>query len=223
MVVLVPIAGRLYDKIGPRWPAVIGLLFMTYGSLLLAQITTDTPRADIILWTSVRNIGTGLAMMPIMTAGVASLPQAMVSAGSALNNVTQRVSSSMAVAVFGAMIAAQQAQLLNDRGGLLSNPGSVPPLKQAMEQGAGGLLPIYQKLTQEIAATSYANAFLAVAGLCAVGVLLALMLRSGPPKPAAPVTPSAPAVTGPDVVAVVPTRTGAQELSHAGRVADSGH
>jgi MFS family permease len=48
---LVPIAGRLYDKIGPRWPAVIGLLFMTYGSLLLAQITTDTPRADIILWT----------------------------------------------------------------------------------------------------------------------------------------------------------------------------
>ena len=223
MVVLVPIAGRLYDKIGPRWPAVIGLLFMTYGSLLLAQITTDTPRADIILWTSVRNIGTGLAMMPIMTAGVASLPQAMVSAGSALNNVTQRVSSSMAVAVFGAMIAAQQAQLLNDRGGLLSNPGSVPPLKQAMEQGAGGLLPFYQKLTQEIAATSYANAFLAVAGLCAVGVLLALMLRSGPPKPAAPVTPPAPAVTGPDVVAVVPARTGAQELSHAGRVADSGH
>jgi hypothetical protein len=37
-----------------------------------------------------------------MTAGVAPLPQAMVSAGSALNNVTQRVSSSMAVAVFGA-------------------------------------------------------------------------------------------------------------------------
>jgi hypothetical protein len=121
------------------------------------------------------------------------------------------------------MIAAQQAQLLNDRGGLLSNPGSVPRLKQAMEQGAGGLLPIYQKLTQEIAATSYANAFLAVAGLCAVGVLLALMLRSGPPKPAAPVTPPAPAVTGPDVVAVVPARAGAQELSHAGRVADSGH
>jgi hypothetical protein len=64
------------------------------------------------------------------------------------------------------MIAAQQAQLLNDRGGLLTNPGSLPPLKQAMEQGAGGLLPIYQKLTQEI---------------------------------------------------------GTQELSHAGRIVDSGH
>jgi len=37
-------------------------------------------------------------MMPIMTAGVAALPQRMVSAGSALNNVTQRVASSLAVA-----------------------------------------------------------------------------------------------------------------------------
>jgi hypothetical protein len=125
--------------------------------------------------------------------------------------------------VFGAMITAQQAQLLNDRGGLLTNPGSLPQLNQAVEHGAGGLLPIYQKLTQEIAATSYANAFLAVAGLCAVGVLLALLLRSGPPKPAAPVTPPAPAVTGREVVAAVPARAASQELSHAGRVVDAGH
>jgi EmrB/QacA subfamily drug resistance transporter len=201
MVVLVPIAGRLYDRFGPRWPAVIGLLFMTYGSLLLTQITTDTPREDIILWTAVRNVGTGLAMMPIMTAGVAALPQAMVSAGSALNNVTQRVASSLAVAGFGAMITAQQAQLMADRGALLNDPDSLPQLRQAKEQGAAGLLPIYQKLSHEVAATSYANAFLVVAGLCAVGVLLALMLRSGPARPAAspiaPVPAAPPEATAP--------------------------
>ncbi|HEY0573814.1 MAG TPA: DHA2 family efflux MFS transporter permease subunit [Pseudonocardia sp.] len=228
MVVLMPIAGRLYDRFGPRWPAVIGLLFMTYGSLLLTQVTTDTPREDIILWTAVRNIGTGLAMMPIMTAGVAALPHAMVSAGSALNNVTQRVTSSLAVAGFGAMITAQQAQLMADRGALLNDPDSLPQLRQAKEQGAAGLLPIYQKLSQEVAATSYANAFLVVAGLCAVGVLLALMLRSGPARPAAfpiapapaappeataplqPAAPPAPATPGRGAVTPVPERAKAQ-------------
>jgi len=204
MVVLVPIAGRLYDRFGPRWPAVIGLLFMTYGSLLLTQITTDTPREEIILWTSVRNIGTGLAMMPIMTAGVAALPLAMVSAGSALNNVTQRVASSLAVAGFGAMITAQQAKLMADRGALLNNPDSLPQLKQAREQGAAGLLPVYQKLSQEVAATSYANAFLVVAGLCAAGVLLALMLRAGPARPAASPTTPAPAAP-PEAAAPLPS------------------
>ena len=32
MAVLMPIAGRLYDKIGPRWPAVIGLTIVAIGT-----------------------------------------------------------------------------------------------------------------------------------------------------------------------------------------------
>ena len=186
MVVLMPIAGRVYDRFGPRWPAVIGLLFMAYGSLLLAHITTDTPRGDIMLWTSVRNIGTGLAMMPIMTAGVAALPKAMVGSGSALNNVAQRVSSSLSVAVFGAMIASQQAQLISDRGALLGSNPTDPVLAKAMGDGSGGLLSIYQALTQRVAATTYANTFLVVSLLCAIAVGLALLLRSGPPVEAVP-------------------------------------
>jgi EmrB/QacA subfamily drug resistance transporter len=186
-VALMPTAGLIYDRFGPRWPAVIGLLFMAYGSLLLARLTTATPPGDIMLWTSIRNIGTGLALMPIMTAGVAALPRTMVGAGSALNNVAQRVSSSLGIAVFGALLASQQAQLLSDRGGLLgSNPASNPTLGKAMAQGASGLYPIYRQLTQRIAATTYANIFLIVAWLCAIGVVLALLLRNGQPTPATP-------------------------------------
>jgi EmrB/QacA subfamily drug resistance transporter len=199
MVVLVPIAGRLYDRFGPRWPAVIGLLFMAYGSLLLGQLTTDTPRGELMLWTSIRNIGTGLAMMPIMTAGVAALPQRLVSAGSALNNVTQRVASSLGVAVFGALIASWEAQLLSDRGSLLpTDRTSIPALDAAAKRGPEGLLPIYQQLSHEITATTYSNTFVAVAILCAIGVGLALLLRSGPPASTAPEeTEPTPAASGP--------------------------
>jgi EmrB/QacA subfamily drug resistance transporter len=35
MGALMPIAGRLYDRIGPRWPAVVGLLIVAWGTYLL--------------------------------------------------------------------------------------------------------------------------------------------------------------------------------------------
>jgi MFS family permease len=44
LVVLMPVAGRIYDMIGPRWPVALGLAVMAYGSYLLAGITPDTPR-----------------------------------------------------------------------------------------------------------------------------------------------------------------------------------
>jgi EmrB/QacA subfamily drug resistance transporter len=213
LVVLMPIAGQLYDRIGARWPAVIGLLLMAYGQYLLAHLTADTPQASIVLWTSVRNLGTGLAMMPIMTAGIAALPTSLTSSGSAMNNVAQRVSSSVAVAVFGGLIASQQAQLLSDRGGLLgSNVNSLPQLQSLAAQGQTGFLAIYQQLQKYIAAETYANAFLIVSIMCAGGALLALMLRSGPPQAAPAETAPAQPAPAPAVSAATSVPVAAQPV-----------
>ena len=43
LVVLMPLAGRLYDVFGPRYPVMIGLLAVAAGSYLMAQMTVDTP------------------------------------------------------------------------------------------------------------------------------------------------------------------------------------
>src|SRR5262249_355230 len=63
MAILTPISGLLSDRIGPRWPSVIGLGFAAWGTYLLCGITADVPESEIILWTCVRAIGNGLAMM----------------------------------------------------------------------------------------------------------------------------------------------------------------
>lgn len=188
MVVLMPMAGRVYDRFGPRWPAVAGLAITALGTFMLASITPDVPRSQIVLMTVVRNIGVGLSMMPIMTAGVAALSGTQVGAGSALNNVAQRVSSTLGLAVFGGLITAQQAQLTADRGALYTR--SVPELDAAARQGAAGLYPIYLRLQQSVVTTSYANVFIVTGVLCLVGVCLALLLRSGPAVDAPAATPT---------------------------------
>lgn len=180
MTVLMPVAGNLYDKIGPRIPVAVGLAVIAYGSYLLAGLQPGTPRGDLIMWTSIRNIGIGLAMMPMMTAGVSSLSDDLTSAGSAMNNVVQRVSSSIAVAVFGALNTGSAAQVMADWGSnVVTGPGAAPAVAQAQHQGTTGMLGLYQQLASAATTTTYANGFLISAVLCAGAAVLALFMRHG--------------------------------------------
>jgi EmrB/QacA subfamily drug resistance transporter len=181
ILVLMPVAGRIYDAIGPRLPAVVGMVVMAWASFLMARMTVETPTGEITRWLSLRNVGTGLAMMPIMTSGLASLRAELTGSGSAMNNITRQVFSSVAVAGFGAMGATAQAQLMVDRGALLdSGAQELPDLSVAEHHGASGLLGIYQELSSQALTQTYSNGFYVVAWLCALGVLLALPMRSGP-------------------------------------------
>jgi EmrB/QacA subfamily drug resistance transporter len=183
MTVLMPVAGRLYDAIGPRYPVVVGLLIIAFGSYLLAEMTTSTPRGDIILWTSIRNIGIGLAMMPMMTSGVSALNPALTSAGSAMNNVVQRVVGSVAVALFGAINIGAAAQITTDWGSLVqTGPQALPQLTQLQSQGSTGIYAVYQQLEAAATTQTYANGFFISALLCVGGAVLALMMRSGKAK-----------------------------------------
>lgn len=180
MTVLMPVAGRLYDAIGPRIPVVVGLLIIAFGSYLLAGITPTTPRGDLVLWTSARNIGIGLAMMPMMTAGVSALKPELTAAGSAMNNVVQRVVSSVAVALFGALDVGDAAQITSDWGSQIqTGPGAVPALVTTQARGATGLLGVYQQLEAMATTVTYANGFVISAILCAAGAVIALFLRHG--------------------------------------------
>jgi MFS family permease len=62
MAVLMPVAGLPYDKIGPRWPAAIGLGVAGYGTYLLCGITADMTQQHVIIWTCVRAVANGLAL-----------------------------------------------------------------------------------------------------------------------------------------------------------------
>jgi EmrB/QacA subfamily drug resistance transporter len=181
MTVMMPTAGRIYDRIGPRWPAVIGLLLCGVGTLLLTGINIDMTRPELIGWMMIRAAGIGLAMMPIMTGGISSLPPSIVNAGSAFNTLTQRVTSALGLAVLTAVATAQQAQFMADRSALLRSggPGTDPRIVTMRQQGPAGLISLWQQLHVEVEAQAYSNVFL-IAGICTLaGVGLAFFLRHG--------------------------------------------
>ncbi|HEY2225896.1 DHA2 family efflux MFS transporter permease subunit [Actinomycetospora sp.] len=206
MAVIMPAAGQIYDRFGPRWPAAIGLAVVAYTTWDMSTLTTDTPHGQLQLILAVRAAGIGLAMMPIMTGGLSSLPNELTSMGSAFNTVVQRTSSAIGLAAMTALMTVQQAQEQADRSGLMGSMGSTASSSgsagssassagsaagSAASSGGGGsggggsaMLEQYQNyehLQSQVFITGLNDLLIATAILTAIGVPLALTLRSGKP------------------------------------------
>jgi hypothetical protein len=159
---------------------------------MLIQITVDTTRPEIMMWTTIRSAGMAVAMMPIMTAGLSSLPPAISNFGSAYNTLFQRVSSALGVSIMTALTTMVQAQIMADRSGLIQpDAADADPRILAMQrQGQSGLIPLWQQLQNEVLAQSYSDIFLVVTVMTAIGIPLAFLLRSGRPESGEGVEPT---------------------------------
>ncbi|MGH3831606.1 MAG: DHA2 family efflux MFS transporter permease subunit [Pseudonocardiaceae bacterium] len=198
MAVLMPIAGRVYDRIGPRWPAAIGLAIVTVGIYLLHSITLVTPREHVMWLLMVLGVGLGMAFMPILTGGVAVIPVHLSSAASALNNVVQRVSAALGLAVLTAILTTQQAQQLAGRAALLPANTPLPRIGAPSVPAWVSVYGLYRQTQLQVFVGSIDDLFLISAGLAALGALGALLLRSGP-APAAPAKVLGPAAAAPAI------------------------
>jgi EmrB/QacA subfamily drug resistance transporter len=194
MGVLMPIAGRLYDRFGPRWPVCIGLAIAATGCYLLHTITIDISRGHLMLLLSVQAAGIGLAMMPIFTSGIAAIPVAQSNIASAFNNVARNVSGALGVAILTTILTMQRAELLAGRAALVPPNMPTPHLGPPGTPDWLGEYAIYRLTQLRVFAGAIDNIFLICAVLSAVGAIGGLLMRSGrapavraeePPVPAA--------------------------------------
>lgn len=201
---VMPIAGRLYDRLGPRLPAVVGLAIVAVGTYLMTDLTVDTPREHIMWLLVLRGIGMGLAMMPIMTGGLAVIPPHQVAGAGAINNVVQRTAAALGVAVLTAMLTSTQAQTMADRAALLPSAGVAPPVGSPDVPPLLGSYAWYQQVNLQVYVVALNDVFLVTAVISVLGVLGALLLRRTPTPTAGPVPPAEPA---PDVAIPAPRQS----------------
>ncbi|HTK64408.1 MAG TPA: DHA2 family efflux MFS transporter permease subunit [Pseudonocardia sp.] len=182
MVFAVPIAGRLYDRVGPRVPAMTGMIGSVIGLVLLAGVTVDTSRTMIAFYVVLAMAGGALGMMPIMTNGLSWLPPNLVGYGGAMNNVVQRGAAAFAVAIVGVLVSRSTSQLTVDENALQTMK-KVPELANADQEQ---LLALYQHQMGQIQAKADGNAFLVTAGAALIGVGLVWTLKRPPTAGAVP-------------------------------------
>lgn len=95
MGIMSPITGILFDKIGARILAIIGLFLTILTTFMFSNLTMDTSYGYIMFIYTLRMFGMSMVMMPVMTNGLNQLPPAMNPHGTAMNNTLQQVSGAV--------------------------------------------------------------------------------------------------------------------------------
>jgi len=96
--IMMPISGRLFDKIGALPLCVVGLTITIITTYQLHAITYDISYRDLQLLLVERALGLGLCMMPLTTAGMNTIPHFLIGRASALGNTVRQISASFGIA-----------------------------------------------------------------------------------------------------------------------------
>jgi len=116
-----PMAGRLYDKIGPRMIMVVGFIILCINTWQLSVIQALTPISYIVFLLALRGLAVGLTLQTSFVTALSSIHLDLLPRGSSLLNSTRFVVQAVSVAALATIlvgylspdIKAQQDQLQN--------------------------------------------------------------------------------------------------------------
>lgn len=111
MAFMSPVTGKIFDKIGPKPLAIIGLSIMVITTFMLSHLNMDSSYLYIIGVFSVRSLGIALVMMPIATNGLNSLNAKLYPHGTAANNTIQQIAGSIGTAVLVAIMSSKSTSV----------------------------------------------------------------------------------------------------------------
>lgn len=100
-----PITGRLFDRFGMKWLAIIGFFILVVTTFMFTSLSTETSFAYIATFNAFRMLSIAMVMMPVTTAGLNQLPQRLIPHGAAVNNTFRQVSGAIGTAVLVTIMA----------------------------------------------------------------------------------------------------------------------
>lgn len=102
-------AGRLYDNVGARKPAVIGFIIALIGAVMLATLSTTSPVWYIILAHIILMVGCPLAMSPSQTYALNAIQGPQAADGSTIMNTLQQIVGAIATAIATILLSLGQS------------------------------------------------------------------------------------------------------------------
>lgn len=126
-----PIAGRIFDRYGPRFLVIPGTFILVIVMLLFTQVSTDTPVYMFVLLHSFLMIGIAMVMMPGQTNGLNQLPPDYYPHGTAVINTLMQISGAIGIALFIGIMSASEARYLEG----VSDPSSPIEMTNALSAG----------------------------------------------------------------------------------------
>jgi EmrB/QacA subfamily drug resistance transporter len=100
-----PLAGRVYDKIGPRMLVLTGFTLLAINTWQLSQITATTPISWLLFLLALRGAALGMTVQTTFATALAAVPRPLLPRGSSLINGSRFLVQSIGVAILATVLA----------------------------------------------------------------------------------------------------------------------
>jgi EmrB/QacA subfamily drug resistance transporter len=107
--VVTPIAGGLYNRVGPRIMAVLGFALLAAGTYGLTMFNVNTTGLSLQGWLVVRGMGLGLTNIPLQTLVLSAVSNRAMARASSLVNVTRQVAGAVGISALNTYLTQQAA------------------------------------------------------------------------------------------------------------------
>lgn len=105
IILVAPMAGRISDRIGPRWPMGAGMALLTGSLLLFGTLDEHSTFWNILPGLLIGGLGMAITMAPTTAAAMSSVPVDKAGVGSAVINSMRQVGGSLGIAIMGTLVA----------------------------------------------------------------------------------------------------------------------
>lgn len=167
MGIMSPITGKLFDKYGAKWLAIIGLAITIITTYALTRLHTDTSFSYVLWVYTLRMFGMSLLMMPIFTAGLNDLGLSLNKFGTAMVNTLRMVAGAVGMAFFVSIMTNNgESHVKNIMGEQQISPTDKVQMALAIKQGT---------------VMGIDDAFMIATYLTIAAFVLAFFIRTGKP------------------------------------------
>src|SRR5438105_1582119 len=105
MLVVMPIIGRIYNKVSPRLVVAIGILIFAYTAWLMGHYTLATSSRGIVNVLILQGVAFSCLFIPLTTVALSTIPRHRLPDATGLNSLLRQTGGSMGLAVFATMMS----------------------------------------------------------------------------------------------------------------------
>jgi EmrB/QacA subfamily drug resistance transporter len=180
------LSGTLYNRVGPRILAAIGLVLLAVGTYSLTRLDVNTAGQSLQIWLVLRGLGMGFAMPPLQTLAVSSVSNRAMAKASSLISVTRMVASAIGVAGLTTYLTQQGANHglaigKSIQAGLVTHQFSGVAATCAQLAGSAfNQAAVHTCVVQHAATLGLNDTFWVVLIFCTASIVLALIVGRDP-------------------------------------------
>ena len=175
--VAIAVAGRLYNRVGPRLLTMVGIALLAIGSIGFTSAGPQTDAWSLTPWLVMRGAGFGMAGIPIQNLALSAVSNLAMARASSLFNVTRQIWAAVGVAGLSSYLTSRANSRIVEVT-LQARTGTAPG---ACVSAAGAQLPLIRAcLARLVTAEALNDAFVLVVVLSLATIVLSGFLGQDP-------------------------------------------